>query len=307
MTTPVSYSEGANDFGNTLDTAVAITPRSVIVGRIGPDDAGDVFRITMPTDGRISLVLDGLSGNLDLRLLDAAGNALRASTAWGLMRERIDIMAPAGTWHVQVVPSRSVTVPAVSDYRLSVTAVWLFEGTPGDDSMTGGVGLDTLYGLRGNDTLDGLDDDDLLVGGSGDDRIDGGDGNDQLFGGLGNDTLLGGDGYDRLYGGAGDDRIETGGASYFWPGESAWAGAGNDTVIGSSGRGEVGGGAGNDLIDLRGPGLFRAWGGDGDDTLYASDGPASSTYHSYWGGQGHDQIRGGVQADRLYGGGATIP
>jgi Ca2+-binding RTX toxin-like protein len=304
MADPVSYAEGTTDFGNTLDTAFAIAPVSVVTGLIAAGDAGDMFRITMPTEGRISLVLDGLGGNLDLWLLDAAGNILRGSAAWGLTRERIDIMAPGGTWHVQVAPSRSVVVPAVSDYRLSVTAVWLVEGTPGPDSLTGGVGLDTLYGLDGNDTLDGLDGNYILVGGSGDDRVDGGDGDDQLFGGRGNDTLLGGAGRDGLYGGAGDDRIETGPSmGPYWLWESAWGGSGNDTVIGGASRGEVGGGAGNDLIDLRGPGVFRAWGGDGDDTIHASDGPGAG--RGYWGGQGHDLIRGGVQDDRLYGGGGN--
>lgn len=296
MADPVSHAEGTTDFGNTLDTAFAIAPHSVITGRIGLGDAGDMFRLEMPQEGRIALRLDGLTSDIELALIDATGAVLRQSTRGSTYPEIIDMPVKAGLWYVRVYPYLGQ-----SDYRLSVTALSAVEGTAGPDTLTGSTGRDTIYGLGGDDTVIGLDDDDLLVGGSGDDRIEGGDGDDQLFGGLGDDTLLGDTGNDGLYGGAGDDRIETGGADPYWGGESAWGGSGNDTVIGGAGRGAVGGGAGNDLIDLRGPGVFRAWGGDGDDTLYASDGLAGSTY-GYWGGHGHDQLWGGVQGDRLFGG-----
>ena len=307
MTTPVSHTEGTADFGNTLDTAFAIAPIAVVTGRIGPGDAGDMFRIDLPDTGRISLRLDGLSGRLDLAYFDRAGTILGSSWDWSTAPKNLEFLMPDRTWYVRVSP----TTNAVSDYRLSVITTGPVEGTSGDDSLTGGVGLDTLYGMDGDDTLVGLDNRDLLVGGSGNDRLDGGDWHDQLYGGLGDDTLLGGNGNDELYGGAGDDWLETGAGSVgSWFREKAWGGSGNDTVIGGSSDNRVnhtthvGGGAGNDLIDLRGPGWFWAYGGDGDDTLQASDGPGTGTpgLNNLWGGQGNDQIRGGVQADRLYGG-----
>jgi Ca2+-binding RTX toxin-like protein len=303
MADPVSYAEGTTDFGNTLDTAFAIAPVSVVTGRISSGDTGDMFRIDIPDTGRISLRLDGLSNvsDIELALIDAAGTVLRQSTRDGVSPETIiSPVVMAGPWYVHVFPARGG-----SDYRLSVTTVLLRKGTPGDDSMTGTSGQDTLYGLDGDDRLIGMDGNDLLGGGGGNDRLDGDDGHDTLYGGLGDDTLLGGNGNDTLYGGAGDDRLETGpGVAGYWRPESAWGGAGNDTVIGGDspdGIGsEIGGGAGNDLIDLRGPGVFRAWGGDGDDTLHASDGMEAGS--NYWGGQGHDQLWGGVQGDRLFGG-----
>ncbi|MEF8756318.1 MAG: hypothetical protein V5B60_20670 [Accumulibacter sp.] len=62
-----------------------------------------------------------------------------------------------------------------------------YDGTPGNDSLTGGAGNDSLNGLAG---------DDRLYGGLGDDSLYGGDGVDQLYGQEGNDTLAGGQGVD---------------------------------------------------------------------------------------------------------------
>ena len=303
MTTPVSHTEGTADFGNTLDTAFAIAPIAVVTGRIGPGDTGDMFRIDLPTDGWIALVLDGLSKRLDLALINAAGTVRQLSDRGSISYENLFPSLTAGPWYARVFSD----LGQVSDYRLSVRTDWLVEGTPGDDIMTGAVERDTLSGLDGDDTLLGLSENDILFGGNGNDRLDGGAQADALFGGLGDDTLLGGNGRDTIYGGAGDDWIETDtGDAYFPQRDIVWAGAGNDTVIGIKSEGQIGGGAGNDLIDLRGPGIswgrgFQAWGGDGDDTLYASDGLVDAR-SNYWGGQGHDQIRGGVRDDRLFGG-----
>lgn len=98
--------------------------------------------------------------------------------------------------------------------------VVIFEGTPEDETVSGGSGNDTLSGGDGddtidagggNDTLEGGAGDDNLFGGAGNDAIEGGAGNDNLFGGTGNDNIAGGDGDDILDGGSGPDRM-TGGA-----------------------------------------------------------------------------------------------
>ena len=77
----------------------------------------------------------------------------------------------------------------------------VFNGTTGNDTLTGGAGDDTLNGLAGNDTLDGA---------AGNDSISGGTGNDFLIGGLGNDSLYGNEGADTMRGGAGDDFLDGG-------------------------------------------------------------------------------------------------
>jgi Ca2+-binding RTX toxin-like protein len=62
-----------------------------------------------------------------------------------------------------------------------------YNGTSGDDPLTGSAGNDTLNGLAGNDTL---------YGGLGNDSLDAGEGTDWLYGQGGNDTLTGGAGTD---------------------------------------------------------------------------------------------------------------
>lgn len=73
-----------------------------------------------------------------------------------------------------------------------------FNGTNGNDTITGNIGTDVLRGFRGNDTMSGLGGDDRLVGGQGSDHEMGGTGNDTLVGGLGRDFLTGGTGRDTF-------------------------------------------------------------------------------------------------------------
>ena len=89
-------------------------------------------------------------------------------------------------------------------------------GTPGDDSLEGGLGDDAIFGNGGND---------VLLGDEGADTIDAGAGSDQLHGGIGADSLWGGDGADTAYG---ED--------------------GNDTLAGAADDDWIDGGNGHDLI-----------------------------------------------------------
>lgn len=70
-----------------------------------------------------------------------------------------------------------------------------YDGTAGDDSLTGGNGWDTLNGDSGNDTLHG---------GTGNDDVNGGAGTDALYGDGGNDYLVGGADSDTYYYDLGD-------------------------------------------------------------------------------------------------------
>lgn len=72
----------------------------------------------------------------------------------------------------------------------------VFDGTPGNDTLSGNEIANIINGGAGNDTLYGL---------MGDDKLYGGAGNDILYGHEGNDLLAGSLGKDRLYGGAGKD------------------------------------------------------------------------------------------------------
>ncbi len=93
----------------------------------------------------------------------------------------------------------------------------LIKGGQGDDHiygsinddvlLSGGAGKDTIYGFAGIDTIEGNGGKDILFGGAGEDTISGGNGKDDLFGGDDNDTLFGGNGNDRVFGEEGGDTI----------------------------------------------------------------------------------------------------
>lgn len=208
-------------------------------------------------------------------------------------------------------------------------------GTPGNDTLDGGVGNDTLIGDAGND---------VLIGGEGDDTLQGDAGNDTLIGGAGIDLLDGGSGSDAMIGGLGDDTyvvdssgdditevagqgvdtvqssidyelegtlenlVLTGTASIDGSGNeldnviegnsganTLDGGGGNDTLIGGAGDDELDGGSGNDVL-LGGDGNDVMDSGDGDDTLDGGAGDDEMT-----GRGGNDLLIGGPGADVLEG------
>ncbi|MBU0498957.1 MAG: hypothetical protein KJ558_00775 [Gammaproteobacteria bacterium] len=147
----------------------------------------------------------------------------------------------------------------------------VFQGTGGNDSITGSQGDDLIIGGAGNELLDGSAGIDTAsyehattgvnaslwfttqqdtIGAGFDtlrniENLKGSDHNDTLTGNgwanvlqgdFGNDTLSGGRGDDRLEGGAGDDLL--------------LGGIGNDTLIGGKGRDTLTGGVGADTFVL---------------------------------------------------------
>lgn len=83
----------------------------------------------------------------------------------------------------------------------------LIEGTTGNDSLVGTVGINRIEGGDGNDTLLIQGDMGVLLGGANQDSLLGSSGDDTLNGGSGDDTLSGNTGRDFLIGGAGSDRF----------------------------------------------------------------------------------------------------
>lgn len=139
---------------------------------------------------------------------------------------------------------------------------WL-RGLGGNDQIHGGDGKDTIYGDGGNDWITGRWNDDLIYGGEGNDTVYGGaSGNNTIYGNAGSDYLVGHWGNDVIYGGDG----------VFSPNDGA------DTIKGSYGRDLIYGNGGNDSISAEGD----------NDTVY--------------GGQGNDTISGGRGRDFLWGG-----
>ena len=121
------------------------------------------------------------------------------------------------SYQIETVAFSDGTVWSIAD----IADRAIYNGTAGNDNMTG---------IETNDRMNGLAGDDLMYGVGGNDTVDGDVGNDTIYGGIGNDTLAGSDGNDLVYGGAGTDVLD--------------GGVGNDTLKGNwETTGEV---AGND-------------------------------------------------------------
>lgn len=160
-----------------------------------------------------------------------------------------------------------------------------FNGTNGNDSITGTADKDEIDGRDGNDTLSGLGAKDVIEGGDGDDQLSGGDGNDKLKGQNGNDTLEGDAGNDVLKGGKGDDLLE--------------GGADDDRLEGSKGEDILLGGSGDD--DLFGDKIIGGSGGMDGAALWNGSGGSGAGSGSGGTDGNNDYLDGGTGNDFVFG------
>ncbi|MBT8155158.1 hypothetical protein KMP13_15020 [Epibacterium ulvae] len=188
----------------------------------------------------------------------------------------------------------------------------IFNGTSGNDEISGAVTDDTIIAAEGNDTITGEDGNDLLLAGHGRDSLHGGNGEDYLKGNAGNDTLRGNSGSDTLDGGLGHDLL-AGGADN----DSLRGGHGVDTLRGGSGSDHLRGNSGNDSLD-GGLGNDFLYGGLGADELSGNFGndrlagfvgndllTGGANNDILRGGSGIDTLRGGSGSDHLQGNGGN--
>jgi Ca2+-binding RTX toxin-like protein len=197
----------------------------------------------------------------------------------------------------------------------------IFNGTSGNNTLTGAATNDYLYGYAGNDSL---------IGGNGNDVLDGGSGIDTMVGGFGNDSYYidnvsdvvienAGEGTDTVYLSASTYNfttifiekiyLVTSGsnisvtanslANYIKANalanlinalqgnDTIYAGDGNDTINGGDDNDVIFGENGNDSLD----------GGTGNDRLYGAVGSDTLI-----GGDGNDTLSGGINADSMTGG-----
>jgi Ca2+-binding RTX toxin-like protein len=138
-----------------------------------------------------------VAGNLELNLLDAAGNptadTLVLADYLGAGQVRGVEFADGSFWDDAALRARLRVV-----------------GTAAGETLFSPPGTAlTMDGLGGNDVLVGNSGNETLLGGSGDDALYGSGGNDVLDGGAGSDQLYGGEGRDvyRLYRGVGSDTV----------------------------------------------------------------------------------------------------
>lgn len=110
------------DAGNSLSTADVISfdasSDASITGSAGfSSDADDYYRFVSPSNGEATFALSGLSQDLELRLLDAAGTQLLASTASGTADESIThVLTSGSTYYLRVDPFND----SASDYSLEI-------------------------------------------------------------------------------------------------------------------------------------------------------------------------------------------
>jgi Ca2+-binding RTX toxin-like protein len=185
-------------------------------------------------------------------------------------------------WSIPPQPSQPMKA-----YGLSGTQ--LFDGTAGNESITGGSsGNETVWG-GAYDMIVGRAAN-ITVGGAQSDTVIGGTGNAFLDGASGGESIVGGSaGVEMIWSGPGDT-VEGGGAANETiggvPGDAIVGGIGNEFIDGSSGNQVIiGGSAGGETI----------WGGGGD-TVYGG-GNANVTI----GGGQHDTIVGGTGTELLSG------
>lgn len=154
-------------------------------------------------------------------------------------------------------------------------------------TLRGNANANRIYGTTEGDRIVLFDGDDFGFGAEGNDNILGGAGNDVLFGFINDDLLRGEAGNDTLVGGTGDD--------------VSFGGDGDDQIIDAADRNYLAGQGGNDLLVTAGTDAGGAQavlsGGDGNDQL---EGGIGAELH--WGGDGDDIINGRAGLDFLYGG-----
>ena len=116
-------------------------------------------------------------------------------------------------------------------------------GTPGADTLPGGVEAEVINGLAGDDDILAGAGDDTVNAGEGADVVQGQVGADALNGDAGNDLMQGRGGSDTLSGGLGDDWVDGNDNQ-----DTVDGGAGDDTVVGGLAADVLTGGADDDVL-----------------------------------------------------------
>ncbi|MEA5499132.1 PPC domain-containing protein, partial [Limnoraphis robusta] len=133
--------------GNTLETAQdlgILTPGvdGGAFGEIGNSDPEDYFRFTLDTPSSLEVVLQGLTADADLEILDSNGNFITSSINYGSTSENLQLELEAGDYFARVyelgspTPYDLVLIPTSTsndNNNTLETAVDLGRLTPGVD------------------------------------------------------------------------------------------------------------------------------------------------------------------------------
>ncbi|WP_448657702.1 M10 family metallopeptidase C-terminal domain-containing protein [Sphingomonas sp. CJ99] len=284
--------------GSGNDRLVGGLGRNTLSGGDGND------QLSVEADGfSVSFAIDGGAGTDSFEISAFAyrgdrlsvSDALAAgSTMVGVESVQLSIVAP--THDMTVIGS------TIRDTIFAGRGSDIIEGLAGDDYISASLGNDSVLGGDGNDSLLGDAGDDVLDGGAGNDNLTGGAGIDRLIGGAGNDsaTFDIDDLTDSFDGGAGTDTINLvrAGSAPLTMTSAGIAALGLNIRSIESVR--ITGGSGDDVLQVEsGFVTVDLSGGEGNDTLYGSDG--TTGFGSLRGGAGDDVIRAGTGRHFMYG------
>jgi Ca2+-binding RTX toxin-like protein len=182
-------------------------------------------------------------------------------------------------------PTETTNAADAADLVLGGNGVDVVNAGGGNDWVYAAGSSDRVCGNSGSDHLYAGDAADLVYGGTGGDEAYGDDGDDQVYGNDGADAVYGATGADRLQGNGGDDLLFGGADADVLLGGTSKAGAadGADTIFGDSGSDVAVGD--NAQTDVAGSAPYPTDLGSTDATMGAND-----------------QLIGGDDADRAYGG-----
>ena len=199
----VTYTLGANVENLTLTGAVAINGTGNTLANVLTGNSGD----NVLTGGAGNDTMVGGAGN-DTYVVDIATDVVTEGAGAGTdtVQSAVTLTLAANVEFLALTGVAAIdgTGNAIDNWLRGNTAINVFAGMGGND---------TLWGDAGNDTLNGNNGNDLVQGGAGNDTLADTVGNNLLDGGAGSDTLAGGVGREMLLGGSGNDTLTTGGGA----------------------------------------------------------------------------------------------
>jgi pimeloyl-ACP methyl ester carboxylesterase len=86
---------------------------------VGTVDPNDFYRFSLNQRSNFNLILDGLSADANVELLNSSGGSITTSNYWGTTPDSITRTLDAGTYYIRVYQGRGA---ANTNYKLGVTA-----------------------------------------------------------------------------------------------------------------------------------------------------------------------------------------
>ncbi|MFN6464741.1 MAG: ELWxxDGT repeat protein [Nostoc sp. DedVER02] len=143
---------GFPDPGSTI--ATALNTATYIIGgsltsatdifqdSLSSSDTLDTYKFTINSSSIVTLGLDGLSSNADLKLLNSSGTSIYSSTKSGTTPESIRSNLAAGTYYAQVYSNNFS--PSNTNYNLSLSSETILESNRSDNSFGTAFDIGTI-------------------------------------------------------------------------------------------------------------------------------------------------------------------